>query len=461
MSGSGLRPRGGGAARGPGPLVRDDPKIPEPASPSPGHGPSKPRPVRRVRAALPPTLDMIRPLPFAAAAVLALSPPLFATGNVLVVDAAAGPGATHTSVQAAVDDASAGDLVLIRAGSYGEVVLNEAIALVADQGALVEIDRVIARPGSTGELLLQGLDLGSPILSALEVTNATAPVRVQDCTMKGGTQVLAVGGGPGVVITGCTAVTFESCTVQGGLLADSSPSPAAVVGGSTVFLFETSIEALDGMDGMPLLTPPDPGGDGLAVSGSTVHLENASILGGDGGDGGPFCQGESAGNAVVLGAGSLLRVLDSSLAGGAGGGSGATCAPGADGLEVAGAGTVLAFPESARRLEVQAVVREGEPFELRYDGAADDLVVLGFATSPAALILPGYATPVLIGLAPPPITLFVGAADAAGAVALPLVLADLGPGLLSVDLSAQAFAFDGAQWHFSNARTVLLLDGTL
>ncbi len=395
-----------------------------------------------------------------AAASLAL--PLGAQ-NVLVVDDDGGPGVTHTVVEDAIASASPGDVVLIRSGTYGSVLVDRPLSLVADTGANVELERIVARFDQDGELVLHGLRIAPLFGATLDLADLDADVWVQDCDVRGGNELLGAGGGPAFTISACRNVSFVDSVAWGGLLSDSSPSLAASVASSTVYLFGTQIVAADGNDGAPLFDPPDPGADALRATASVVHCERADVRGGSGGDGGPFCQGAAGGDGIVLAGASELRLLASTIAAGAGGSSNPPCAPGADGSAIVpGNGTVRTFADAPRSLVADPVLREQESATFDAFGASGDVVLLGLSLVGAPAFVPGVPTPLLVPPFPQTSLVVLGVVPSSGTLTQVFTTPDLAPAASARTLHAQAAAVDTlGRLHLSNARSITVLDASL
>src|SRR5262245_45172512 len=97
--------------------------------------------------------------------LLSCASSIAAQGQVLVVDAAGGPGSDFTDVPSAVSAAVDGDVLLVRSGSYlvDELAIaldGKGLTLVADSGASVAVGSLDVQDLPAGHFtLLQGLDL--------------------------------------------------------------------------------------------------------------------------------------------------------------------------------------------------------------------------------------------------------------------------------------------------------------
>ena len=195
------------------------------------------------------------------------------SGGVLPVGS---PGGFPT-IQSAVDAASDGDIVLIASGSYdGFVVDGVGITVVADVGALVEIDDPVrVRNLSAGQqAALRGLTIGGfsfaePETVALRVSNCLGSVRVIDCDVDGKNGLPLVGcsappepdAWPAVRVKGCVDVAFVRVSLVGG-------------GGADLFDFENC-------DGKPYVAGD--AGDGIEVIDARVAIHDSTVRGGRGG----------------------------------------------------------------------------------------------------------------------------------------------------------------------------------
>ena len=206
--------------------------------------------------------------------------------------------ADFADVQSAVNAASAGDVVLVKAGVYsGFEVAGKGISIVGDAPAPVKVDGLVRlRALPAGELLtLSNLELAQD----LRVHQNAGEVRFTDCLMQrsGLCQEQAAQGSHritdcgSVVLTRTTVVGRQggsvpwSCDVWDGLVGET----ALFVSGSRVALYSCTVQGGpggDGADGSCIFCLdgfPGDGGVGLiAMQGSELYLDDSTVVGGAG-----------------------------------------------------------------------------------------------------------------------------------------------------------------------------------
>ncbi len=418
------------------------------------------------------------------AAVLVLSS--FApgvAGSVLVVDALG--GAPYTSIQAAVDAAANGDVVLVKAGIYGPVTIaNKGVSVVADAGANVEIQGGvrIVETLAPHRVLLRGLvgkgkvqDPAS-VPEGLRLTLARGPVRVEACAFFGAdgfSPFVDTVGSPGVrtdvaldlSMVGCDATGGDGAFTSGGW-EWSAGGPGMVAAASSLALHDCTLAG-----GKPADADSEgeggPGGAGLvAVDKGTlatlptrVFAAGTTFVGHDGGvDFSCFAAGDGGDGAHLDGALVSAWFLDCSFVPGKKGACGGI---GEDGVDVAlehGA-TRSMLPGAARGVVAASPVREGQALTLQVDAAAADACFLLAAVegdwqlvlplSGVLLTGPTFAAPLVpLGTAPTGGTFGVG---------VPVPLLPPGVDHLTVHLQG-VFADPGGAWWLGGPATPLVLD---
>jgi hypothetical protein len=188
-----------------------------------------------------------------------------------IVDDDGGPGVNFTKIQPAIDAAADGDLILVRAGSYGDFSLSKNLTILGEEDARV------------GRPTLQGIGLQATV-AALEFRD----MWVRNCP---GTVVL-----DGLLAwetntKGQTLIDVENCADVRVIEADAESgwwldAPyVAVHDGSRV---EVVLSYLTGKKGLDAPSSGYLGGDGepaVQVDGaSRVHLARCTLRGGEGGD---------------------------------------------------------------------------------------------------------------------------------------------------------------------------------
>jgi len=385
----------------------------------------------------------------------ALSPA--ARAGVLVVDGPAGSG--YPNVQAAVDAATNGDVILVRQGGGGLfTIAGKSLTVIADRGADAacttelaqgnpmggSLNNVVRDIGPGGVVVLRGLLLGG-----LEISNVQGTVWVEDCTV----EFIS----PAMRATSCARLVVTHSTITGpdGFI-DSGGYFWASVGGALELVATNaavSDSILTGGTGKSFgFTQAGPsgnesGGDALRISGGSVALQGCTLTGGDGGAGGVvtggICASGGAGGAGlrVLGGAQVSR-LDSSATGGLGapGPTSGCFVGGGDGpdgqpVELVSGG-VLEQPGSAAALRVDSPVREGEAVHLAIDGAAGAFATVLLSGAPGLQPVGKVVGPVQVGL--PPLLVSLGPIPAGGELVVNARLPNLPASLLSVELFLQA-----------------------
>lgn len=201
-------------------------------------------------------------------------------------------GSDHLTIQAAVDAASSGDVILVAAGAYaGFTIRDKSLSVVGDVAADARVlgGIRVQDVAAGGHVLLANLTVsgsglpGPASLAGLEVADCAGAVRVDGCTLAGGSSPRQ----RGVHVRAAADVSFVACRLHGASTNQSSlyPRPDALeaVEGSHVTLYECFALGGDGLlpgCGSSAMS----GGHGADLHGSTLYAAHSWFQAGRGGD---------------------------------------------------------------------------------------------------------------------------------------------------------------------------------
>lgn len=373
----------------------------------------------------------------------------FAGALVLLATAPASAGilsaANFPSLQAAIDAAASGDVVLA-SGTWtdGFTIDGKGIAVLADHSQVVHVGpsttgncRVINVPaGQTA--VLRGFDIqalggvtpqGDSVAAIdLEVESCAGTVWIEECTF--------TTGGPSLQIRDCANVALVKVS------AAAASGTGAVIERSRVAAVESTFAGAagsnGGQSGFGSMFPAIGGGAGLsAKDGAQVSLEHCGAFGGAGGNGfgiGLVCTPPAQGGpGVSVGTGptgpALVRGLATVLAGGTGGFG--SCPPAAaDGLpaKLDGGQFVATSPPAAGFSIAPNPAREGDVVTLTPAVQPGDLTLLLLSASPGGTYVPAGGGTLLAG----PPSLVAGIPGTTF-----LLVPELGPGVSGVAVYVQ------------------------
>ena len=414
------------------------------------------------------------PLLLAALTLFVAAP---AHAGVIVVDASS----PEPVVQAAVDAAANGDILLVKPGEIdgGSTITidGKGLTLIAD-GGTVPLGRVIVKNLPAGrQVTVRGFTLDKPALSfvtaftgQLEVRDCAGSVWIESCTSTAqattaGSFGLAYTAMAGALVENSAAVVLLRCRLTGG--AGGAEQPSCVI---------------------PGYAPPGPGGAGLRVTGSVVTVHAGEITGGEGGhDSFGLCQpGFTAGDGGpgVYVKSSTLLVAGASVLGAdktplsAAPGSGLVVDDVATSVSLRGAtvlagvgppvvpdivappGTVALLSAPPRELQITSPVREGHPAQLIIHGQAGDLTAVFAGFTGAALVSPFKQGTWALGS--PFFGPLIVATNPVGEWMIPFTAGSLSPpSLLGQTYLLQLVVHDGSQVLFEGDTAYTLIDSTI
>lgn len=394
-----------------------------------------------------------------------------------------GVGQPYTTIQSAIDASLDGDVVLVTSGTYASATIDgKGIALVADSGASVTL---------TGRVLIQNVTAGRSVVvsglvlqSSLESRLVAGSLRVSDCRID---NAYADPRAAAAYLLDSADASFLRCQLQGVQGDGWYDTPGRT--GSPALYAENSRVAMDrcdmrGGDGNPgggvppgVNLPGGNGGDGLQARNSRVFLTACHATGGDGKHGfDGYCvfpfqiyptSGGNGGVACRLtGATSDVSLRDTLLTPGIAGtggvavGSGCTSAPdGNPGLPTASSGGTIAFlPGVARTLDVDGVVRAGQPLVFTVHAQQGDVAFLALTSSSSWFESPFFQG---IGLFAQPLTrVALGPVGASGTVTWTQTPSAPPVGTLARTQHAQLVVLGGGNRLFATSATTIVLDST-
>ena len=393
------------------------------------------------------TISMRPSLTAAIATLLALGGfalPL-ARADVLTVDDD-GP-ADHATLQAAVDAALAGDVILVHPGDYAGCLLDGKPLVVAaavageDNRPHVLSGLEVRALATTQTVLLAGLDVDGATATlppaaaadALLVVDCDGSVRVADCRLTGFPEGTHTGATPaGLCARDSGDVVLTGCTLTGAVGALGSPAgdggPGLAVDGASVAAWDCTLQGGEGGGYFEFFIDSGDGGPGVDVAGGRAVLEGCDAQGGRGGDSAIVWSTGGAGVAVHAEAEAFLRAT--STTGGLGGvlfnpfGS----APGPSGQPTVVAGSLTTLAGAPTPLAANgSVFASGDPLVLTSAGSGVLLVGLDGTN----VLLTGWSAPLAV---------------------TPLLIVPMGSFPLGLDVPALPASVEGLLVHLQLAR---------
>ena len=398
--------------------------------------------------------------------------------------------ADHPTINQALAAASDGDLILLSAGDYPElVVIDDLDVDLVAKGFPCRVRSITVKDLAAGKtVLLQNLEVGplgaapNDDRDAITCLQSAGSVRIEECTAQGdagspGSHVpftFPLEGASGVRVESCQDVVIVHGTLtggHGGTLFDEDFDVNATDGGPAVNIRDSRValhglSAAGGNGGSVDDTQTDSGGDGgagvLNVSGQ-VHVEDCQLTGGSGGFAdcdffiGVCGQGGYGGDGIrQTQPVASLSVRHNLYAPGTGGpGGDGVLAP--DGKNVAVlAGAVQKFAAPPRQLQFNTPTPEGLLETVQVSGQAGDLVILHVGLAPGWTFKPVYQGVYELGA--PLLVLPLGVVTGLP-FELAAVVPDLGPGVEHVAFPVQLVIGDGTGFTLGPSKTLVLYEG--
>ena len=358
-----------------------------------------------------------------ASALLCFASQLAAQDSVHVVDPS-GAG-DFTTITSAVGFAADGDLILVRAGTYG------CLKLDGSKGVTIQA----SGPGAVNLTYLEVSDLASHLTVAVRgltldglgcccwpsagivTKNCAGEIWIEDCFMDSNFPTA-------VRILHSDAVVFANTFVAPSI----QSVPAVRIESSTVFIADSELVGFH-----PSVTVAVEGGTGLSVLNSTVFVTGGRLVGGKGGlgstAGGSCIPAGAGGPAIRVDGVSSVELLGVALEPGAGGPGGPGCPDGPEGPEVdLISGTAVVIPDAAPVLRLDSPGVGGDLGNLTIQSQPGDLTWL--------VLSPDFGQPMslaaFLGTAavePPVILVPFGVVPDSGTINASVLLPELGPGV--------------------------------
>lgn len=401
---------------------------------------------------------------------------------VLVVDDDG--GGAFTTIQAAVDAAAPGDVVLVEGGSYPPFsILGKSVVVHAstDDRPVVSGPVVVQNVGASDAVSIRGLsirEVPSVVLLAsapvLSVVSCDGPVWIEDVSTNDGAPT------PGrsattTLVASSASVSFVRCSLRAGT-DPQSLAPAV----TALRAFESGVQLYESLlvGGADTVTQPrnsaGVGRPGLQVEGGEVFLSGCDVRGG----GGPFgldfpvcmqCDGGDGGAGLVqIGKDPHVTVVDSTIVGGAGGLAddpttgplcfNPSCSDGVDGPDtVVTAGALDRVTDPLRSMAGSSPVRDGETLTVSLAGEPGDLAVSFFSIAQVGAVFLAPTVALGPGFIGAPFELQgLGVLDATGEAELSVPTGGLITGFQGVPLYNQAVYFDAGLFARIGSPTLIL-----
>ena len=412
---------------------------------------------------------------------------LAAQGSVHVV--APGQSGAFEDVQAAVDAAASGDVILVRTPATSSFVVDgKSLHILGD----LPVAPVCAAPSSgdntmddtSAHNVVRNLAPGQVTvvrgleLAGLEVADVLGAVWIEDCTIGRFAPAMRATGCSRLVLTG-VAIAGPDGSVDVGVTDVVHAGRALELAHSRAVIRESTLQGGDGLPYSVTLLgdlPNGPGREALHVTGGSLWMSGGALTGGDGGAGGvdafgACTDGGAGGTALRLEAGEPLVTLQGTTpVGGEGGPAGcldAPAAPGEDGPPSStSSGQIKHSFQRVSHLHLTGsggtpAVREHERLQLLVECQPGDTVLLLIAGSPGITMPSNVIGPLLVGT--PLQLLWLGTSGSSHELSLSVQAPELGSQLQEVvELFLQAVIVPTQRPGVGGGATsVVLLDASL
>jgi predicted outer membrane repeat protein len=381
-----------------------------------------------------------------------------ARADLLQVDVSG--GGSFATIQAAVDAAHDGDVILVRSGSYGAVTIDgKSVRLIADVNAQVSIAGTLTVKNipAAKSVVVAGIGVVGGMqyptsLPALALSNDLGCVRFQSCVLHGGTGVTGGGcnpggvGGAGAAIASSSRVSFSACQLFGGDgYGDTFVACLGGLGGSGGTMSASSVALYDcvvragnggGVDSQ-VNYHGGQGGEAWLVNDQLLFASRTHFVGGSGGSG---FFGGSGGDGLSVQTGASVELVSCTFAGG-NGVSGDGGSDGSDGSGQSGAGSSHTFANSARVFSAPWLVADTSALSVTVFGQPGDRVWIA-SGEPAHHFAPAYAGvrletwPVWLAVTP------LGTMPSSGAMTVTMTLPLDSPAAAATTYVLQGFIID-------------------
>lgn len=355
--------------------------------------------------------------------------------TVHVVDAAAGPGSNFTTIQAAVDAASEGDILLVRAGGEDQGVLIDGKSLTLQGEKDINGDAT-----SLSNLTIRNLSPSQwSVVRGFRISGTFLPYEIELDANQGSVWledlITPTPGHPffgfvfaGMRIVDCQSVVVSKCVMEA-TISFSTAVPMEFQN-SSVQLFDCSFTGANDN-----ISPEDAL---VRVTGGSLGVYDSTIAGGAGD---PQCMGHGGCGPALPGEIGLhainteLEIQDSVMVGGVGMPNGAP-------MLIEG-GTLTQLGSNARTFSVDAPVREGTMVNVSAQGEPGDLAWAYYSLQPSPAFRHRLFD-VAFMLDDPLNLLFLGTVPASGSLDLSFPAPTLGAGMDGFTLFVQTLFLDDA-----------------
>lgn len=397
-----------------------------------------------------------------------------------------GASGQFQDIQLAIDQAAAGDILLVDPGSYGGFTLDgKSLTIVArvdvSAGQTVEVygDVLIANLAAGDIAVVQGeaFSINGTVSHALEVRDSLGSVRLQGLELRGACGVGGGAGKSGLFLDHAADVSLVGGKVTGGAVCDypGNGGHGIEIIASQLALYDTTVLGANGVDDLATLgASGSDGGSACVVWDGFLFGSRASFQGGDGGSGTDGF-GDCATGGIEPGSGgdgghgvwladplANVRLLESLHDGGVGGpmGAGPSCgaAAGQSGLPelVTPGATWVEDPGIARITHAPYLSHELGAILFKFEGVVGDKVYLYLSNEAQFLDAPTFSG---VTLTKPPyfFRLLMGTVPDTGVLDAGIGISDLGPGIEGVVWQAQTFVRTGAGKRFYGGPSALVV----